>query len=107
MKVPILDLRKQYAPFEEEIDRAFREIRKNTRFIKNKSVKALEERFAELHQVSHAIAVSSGTSALYATLMAESIGLGDEVITTPFTFIATANVIHDGSIKISLFKRMI
>ncbi len=56
-------------------------------------VAAFERRFAEVCQVQHAVAVSSGTAALYLALLAHSIGPGDEVITTAFSFIATANAI--------------
>lgn len=56
-------------------------------------VSRLEERFAALCQVRHAVAVSSGTAALHLALLAHGIGAGDEVITTPFTFIATVNAI--------------
>lgn len=56
-------------------------------------VAAFERRFAEVCQVRHAVAVSSGTAALYLALLAHDIGPGDEVITTPFSFIATANAI--------------
>lgn len=52
-----------------------------------------EQRFAELCQVEHAVAVSSGTAALYIALMAHGIQPGDEVITSPFSFVATANAI--------------
>jgi perosamine synthetase len=56
-------------------------------------VAAFEKRFAELCQVREAVAVSSGTAALHLALLAHSIGPGDEVITTPFSFAATATVI--------------
>ena len=61
-------------------------------------VAALEKRFAELSDVKHAIATSSGTTALHIALLAHGIGPGDEVITTPFTFIASANsIIYTGA----------
>src|SRR5581483_1746131 len=59
----------------------------------DKQVEAFEQRFAELCQVQEAVAVSSGTAALHLALLAHDIGPGDEVITTPFSFAATANVI--------------
>lgn len=61
-------------------------------------VATLEKRFAELSNVKHAIATSSGTTALHIALLAHGIGPGDEVITTPFTFIASANsIIYTGA----------
>ena len=61
--------------------------------VQGPKVAALEAAFAELCDVKHAIATTSGTTALHAALIAHNIGEGDEVITTPFTFIASANSI--------------
>ena len=88
-----LDLHWQYLPFKEKILESFSDVFENSRFIMNKSVKELEEKFAKLHNAKYAIAVSSGTAALHVALMALDLKPGDEIITTPFTFIATSNAI--------------
>ncbi len=93
IKIPFVDLKWQYAPLKNEIVEAFVDVFENSRFIMNKSVKELEEKFADIHKAKHAIAVASGTAALHAAIMALDLKDGDEVITTPFTFIATSNVI--------------
>ncbi|NQU79293.1 DegT/DnrJ/EryC1/StrS family aminotransferase [Candidatus Woesearchaeota archaeon] len=81
----------------EEMD-AVMEVLKSGQLAQGKNVKLLEEQFAEFCGVKHAIAVSSGTAAIHASLAVLGIGSGDEVITTPFTFVATANpVIMQGA----------
>src|SRR3989338_6542458 len=60
----------------------------------HKEVEAFEKEFASFISTHHAIATSNGTTALHAAILAHNIGLGDEVITTPFSFIATANAIQ-------------
>lgn len=77
---------------EEEI-RAAVEVLKSGNLAQGEKVEEFEERFAEFIGVEHAVAVSSGTAALHIALLAYGIGAGDEVITTPFSFIATANSI--------------
>lgn len=99
MKVQFLDLKSQYAPFTSKLEYVFREILNNARFIKEKSVSDLEKVFSDMHSVKHSVAVSSGTSALYASLMALDIGYGDEIITSPFTFVATGNIIKEKGAK--------
>ena len=99
MKIPFLDLHWQYSPIKNEIFEALEDVFENSRFIMNKSVKELEEKFAKLHDAKYAIAVSSGTAALHCSLMALNIKSGDEVITTPFTFIATSNAITSTGAK--------
>ena len=76
---------------EEEV--AIRRVLLSGQLAQGEQVAAFERRFAEVCQVQHAVAVSSGTAALYLALLAHSIGPGDEVITTAFSFIATANAI--------------
>ena len=93
MKVPLLDLRGQYAPLRAEIEAAIRDVCDSQRFVLGPNVAALEREVAEYSQTRQAIGVSSGTDALLAALMALDIGRGDEVVTTPFTFFATAGVI--------------
>jgi len=92
-KIPLLDLNAQYDGIEDDIFAAFKEVFKSKQFIMGPKVVALEEEIANYCQAKHAIGVSSGTDALVLSLMALGIGAGDEVITTPFTFFATAGSI--------------
>jgi dTDP-4-amino-4,6-dideoxygalactose transaminase len=93
MKVPFLDLKAHHAPFIEKFDRAIREVIESSAFAGGPFVEKFEEEFAAFCGSSHAIAVSNGTDALWLTLLALGIGEGDEVITVPNTFIATAEAI--------------
>ena len=96
--IPILDLRAQYAAIEQEIDAAIKEVLLSGRFILGPAVRDLEQRVAAYCRCKYGVGVASGTDALRLTLTALGIGPGDEVITTPFTFIATANTIsHCGA----------
>jgi len=92
-KVPLLDLKAQYATISEEIDRVVKEIIQGGSFILGENVRLLEEEIAAFCNTKYAIGVASGTDALLLSLMACNIEVGDEVITSPFTFIATAEVI--------------
>lgn len=88
-----IDIKKQYEIYKEEIDRAVHEVLDSGAFIMGPQIRQLEEQLAEYVGVKHAIGVSSGTDSLQIALMAMGIGPGDEVITVPFTFISTAEVI--------------
>lgn len=90
MKVELLDLKVQYSNIQEEIDKAIKEVLESTHFIMGPNVKELEKEIAEFTGVKHAIAVANGTDALMISLKALGVGPGDEVITTPFTFFASA-----------------
>ncbi len=93
MKITALDLKKQYTLYQKEIDLALKKVIESTSFIQGKVVRELEEELAKYLEVRDAIACSSGTDALFLSLAALGIRGGDEVITTPFTFIATAEAI--------------
>jgi UDP-2-acetamido-2-deoxy-ribo-hexuluronate aminotransferase len=90
---PFIDLKTQYAALREEIDSRMRAVLEHGQFILGPEVTELEERLANYTGATHCITCSSGTDALLIALMALDIKPGDEVITTPFTFVATAEVI--------------
>lgn len=93
MPIPLVDLKAQYKSIQPEIDEAIQRVIDNTAFIMGKEVADFEAAFADYCGVKHAIGVSSGTGALFLTLLGYDIGRGDEVITTPFTFFATGEAI--------------
>ena len=96
--IPFLDLKAQYAAIEHEIDAAIKEVLTSTQFVLGPVVRDLEQRVATYCGCKFGVGVASGTDALCLTLTAMGVGPGDEVITTPFTFIATANTIsHCGA----------
>lgn len=96
--IPVLDLKSQYQALEPEIDAAIKRVLLSTEFILGPEVHALEERVSAYCECRYGIGVASGTDALRLALAALGIGPGDEVITTPFTFIATGNTIsHCGA----------
>ena len=93
MNIPMVDLKGQYLELKDEIDSALLEGLEATQFILGPNVQAFEKEAADYLGVAHAVGVASGTDALHLALAAAGIGEGDEVITTPFTFIATAEAI--------------
>ncbi|MBI1388570.1 MAG: aminotransferase class V-fold PLP-dependent enzyme [bacterium] len=92
--VPLLDLKAQYALIKDEIARALEPLYESQMFVLGPEVQALEDEIAAYSQCRHAIGVTSGTDALLIALMALGVAPGDEVITTAYTFFATAGVIH-------------
>ncbi|MDV3351545.1 DegT/DnrJ/EryC1/StrS family aminotransferase [Leptothoe sp. LEGE 181152] len=93
IKIPILDLKPQYQAIKDEIQTAINQVLDSGQFILGPTVKAFEADAAAYLGVKHAIGVNSGTDALVIGLRALGVGPGDEVITTPFTFFATAESI--------------
>ena len=91
--VPLLDLKAQFAQIRAEVMPVIEQVCASQHFILGEHVRALEEEVARYCAASAGIGVSSGTDALLLALMALGIGAGDEVITTPFTFFATAGTI--------------
>ena len=99
MKIPILDLKPQYASLKAEIHEAIDRVLESSAFIMGPDVKLFEQEVAAYLGVKHAIGVNSGTDALVIGLKALNIGEGDEVITTPFSFFATAESISNVGAK--------
>ncbi|MCD7034473.1 DegT/DnrJ/EryC1/StrS family aminotransferase [Metabacillus sp. GX 13764] len=93
MKVPMLDLSEQYMTLRDEMLQVMDEVMKSSRFILGDNVKKLEADVAELSHVPYAVGVANGSDALHISLQACGVKTGDEVITTPFTFFATAGAI--------------
>ena len=91
--IPMVNLGREYSQLKEKIDKVLGEVLEDTRFILGPNVAALEKEVAALHDLPDAVAVGNGTDALRLALRACGIGPGDEVLTTPFTFFATVEVI--------------
>ncbi|UCB56911.1 MAG: DegT/DnrJ/EryC1/StrS family aminotransferase [Candidatus Omnitrophota bacterium] len=100
MNIPILDLKRQFRQIKSEVDKNVREVLASGSYILGKNVSAFEEEFAEYCRGKYAIGVASGTDALKIALRACGIGKEDEVITTPFTFVATTEAIHSVGARI-------
>ena len=91
--IQMVDLKLQYLRLKPEIDAAIQRVLDSTAFIQGSPVRDFEERLAQYTGSKHVISCGSGTDALLAALMSLGIGVGDEVVTVPFTFIATVEVI--------------
>lgn len=91
--IPFVDLKAQYLNIEDEVGEAINRVLKSTQFVLGDEVAAFEEEFAEYCNARHGIALNSGASALHLALLAAGVGPGDEVITVPFTFVATVSAI--------------
>ena len=95
MPVPLLDLKAQHALIRDEVVRAMMQVVDDQLFILGEPVERLERMVAELSQTRHAIGCANGTDAILLAMRALDIGRGDEVITVPFTFFATAGTVHN------------
>ncbi len=95
MAVPLLDLKAQYATIRDSVVNAMMKVVEDQAFILGEPVERLEREVAKLSQVTHAIGCANGTDALLLSLRALDIGRGGEVLTTPFTFFATAGAVHN------------
>ena len=95
MPVPLLDLRAQHATITDEVVPALMRVVDDQLFILGQPVEQLEQSVAALSRTKYAIGCANGTDAILLALRALDIGRGDEVITTPFTFFATAGTVHN------------
>ena len=93
MKIPFIDLQSQYQSYKQEIDSAIHAVLDTSQYIMGPAVKELELNLAKYTGAKHAVACASGTDALLIALLAIGIKPGDEIITTPFTFISSSEVI--------------
>ena len=92
--IPMVDLRAQYASIKEEVDAAVLDVLASGQFALGPQVSAFEEEFAAYSGARYGVAVNSGTSALHLSLLAAGVGPSDEVITVPFTFMATVAAVR-------------
>ncbi|MCH2227380.1 MAG: DegT/DnrJ/EryC1/StrS family aminotransferase [Candidatus Caenarcaniphilales bacterium] len=99
MKVPLLDLQAQYAQIQSEVEPQVLSILRSGRYIMSDHVKSFEKNSAEFLGAKHSISCANGSDALYISLLALDIGAGDEVITTPFTYIASSEAIDQVGAK--------
>jgi dTDP-4-amino-4,6-dideoxygalactose transaminase len=95
MAVPLLDLKAQHATIRDSVANAMARVIDEQAFILGEPVERLEREVAQLSHTTHAIGCANGTDAILLSLRALDIGRGDEVITTPFTFFATAGAVHN------------
>src|SRR5215470_7670879 len=93
MNVPLLDLQAQYASIRTDVHQAIERVMDSQRFVLGEEVRELEKSIAEYCRTKHAVGCASGSDALLLALMALDLKPGDEVITTPFSFFATAAAI--------------
>jgi dTDP-4-amino-4,6-dideoxygalactose transaminase len=92
--IPFVDLKAQYASIKDEVNAAIQGVLESCQFTLGSEVAAFEQEFAAYCQAKHGIGVNTGTSALHLALLAAGVKAGDEVITVPFTFVATVSAIY-------------
>jgi dTDP-4-amino-4,6-dideoxygalactose transaminase len=92
--IPFVDLKAQYAGIKDDVNAAIQRVLDTCEFTLGSEVAAFEEEFAAYCHARHGVGVNTGTSALHLALLAAGVGSGDEVITVPFTFVATTAAIH-------------
>ena len=96
--IPLVDLKAQYASIKDEVRSALDRVLDSSTFVLGEEVAAFEREFAAFSGAAHGVAMNSGTSALHLALLAAGVGSGDEVITVPFTFVATvAAIVYAGA----------
>ena len=95
MAVPLLDLKAQHATIRDSVMNAMAKVIDDQAFILGEPVDRLEREVAQLSHTTHAVGVANGTDAILLALRALNVGRGDEVLTTPFTFFATAGAVHN------------
>src|SRR2546430_15125828 len=100
MAVPLLDLKAQHATIRDSVVNAITRVIDDQAFILGEPVERLEREVAQLSHTTHAIGVANGTDAILLSLRALNVGRGDEVLTTPFTFFATAGAPHNVGAKV-------
>lgn len=101
MKIPMCDLKVNYESIKSEVDEAIQTVLNKTNFVLGDDMKAFEEKFASYCNTKYAIGVANGTDALKISLLASGLKKGDEVITTPFTFIATTEaIVQSGAVPV-------
>ena len=101
MAIPFVNLRAQYLPIRDEVNAAIQRVIDRCEFTLGSEVAAFEAEFAAYCEAAHGIGVNTGTSALHLALLAAGIGAGDEVITVPFTFVATVSAIaYTGAVPV-------
>src|SRR3954452_24064580 len=99
MTIPLLDIHAQHASIQPQLDQAIARVLGHGRFVSGPEVADFEEEFASYCQAAHCVGCASGTSAVTLALRAAGVGSGDEVVTTTFTFIATAESIVEAGAK--------
>src|SRR5271165_6779287 len=97
--IPFVDLKAQYVAIKPEVDAAIQRVLNSCQFTLGSEVAEFEKEFAAYSGRVNGVGVNSGTSALHLALLAAGIGPGDEVVTVPFTFVATVSAIHYSGAK--------